>query len=265
MNSICYLCNEIIKVDDEKSSDHVVPRLLIDREQPKVKGYDYGGSIKTHKSCNNHFGPEDYGRKALKIISKLNDPDCISTLILDPSIKIMALNSACFEEFTDKELTYFKVRDVRNNTNFEITDPDFIKSEPSTNIREKVLFTTFAVLVKSAAALLIKRSLMQIPSKWKVLAIPYHGATKELNLNRIFGEAKPFDKDVKIYIQDLNAGIYLVLYLAYGVMLYVFIQISENDKYFKEIAAKHPDADCYVFNSNCINDLIDYQWKTLQQ
>lgn len=263
MNSICYLCNKKIRADDRKSGDHVVPRLMIERDQPKVKGFDYGGKLETHESCNNHFGSEDYCRKALKIIAKLSNPACISTLIHknDPSIKIMILNSDCFDEFTEKELSYFKIRDVRNKTNLQIKDPKFIKRGSPTDITKTVLHTTFAVLVKSAAALLIKRSFEKVPPRWKVLAVPYQGVTNELNFNEILGEAKPFDKDVKIYIQDLNGGVHLVLYIAYGVMLYLFFQLSDNTHNFKEIAARFPDANVYLFEGRCINDLIEYQWE----
>ncbi len=233
----------------------------------RVKGFDYGGKIETHESCNNHFGSEDYCRNALKIISKLRDPDCISTIIhkKDPSIKIMVLNSECFDDFTHKDLSYFKIRDVRENDHSEIKNPEFIKNGAPTNIKKTVLFNTFAVLVKSAAALLIKRFFKEIPHKWKVLAVPYHGVTDSLNFNKILVEAKPFDKDVKIQIKDLNGGVYLVLYIAYGVMFFLFFQIVEDNVIFKEISKRFPDVECYHFEGTCINDLIDYQWETLKQ
>lgn len=109
MNKICYLCGKKISADDQFSSDHVVPKLLIDRRQPKVKGFDYGGVIPTHESCNNNFGPEKYCRKALKIISKLNDPECISEFQhkQNPALRLMTLNAECFKEFSIKELCFF--------------------------------------------------------------------------------------------------------------------------------------------------------------
>ena len=42
MSTICYLCGKDISDDEKISSDHVAPKLLIDREQPRVKEYYYG-------------------------------------------------------------------------------------------------------------------------------------------------------------------------------------------------------------------------------
>ena len=266
MNSICYLCNKIINLHDKKSDDHVVPKLLIDRAQPKVKGFDYGDKIETHETCNNHFGPETYCRKALKIISKLSDSECASILIHkeNQSIRILVLNSECFDEFTNEELSYFGIRDVRENTLSEIKNPEFIENGTKTDIKQKILFNSFAVLVKSAAALLIKRIFKKIPSQWKVIAVPYHGETLELNFNEILGETKPFDKNVKIYLKDLNGGMYLILYIAYDAILYLFFQLVENEEHIREIVSKFPEADCYLFTGSCINDLIGYNWLILK-
>lgn len=265
MDTICYLCGKEITVDQKISGDHVVPRLFIDREQPKAKGFDYAGFIHTHETCNNTFGPEDYCRKALKIISKLNDSDCISELQhrKDPALKVMVVNYECFDEFSTKELRFFRIRDVRSNSYSEIQDQKFIQETPPINIKQTVLFTSLAVITKSSAALLIKRFLNNIPTCWKVLAIPYHGITIGLNFDEILGDVKPFDKDVKVYIKDLNAGVYLVLYLVYEIMLYLFFDVSENTKHLMQLPKKFPESSHYYFEGNCINDLLGYQWRSL--
>lgn len=262
MKKICYLCAKKIESNQKESSDHVIPRLFIDREQPKAKGFDYGGFIYTHEKCNNTFGPEDYCRKALKILSKFYDPECITFLQHRKysSMKIMALNSECFDEFSDKELSFFKIRDVRENTDSEIKDPQFIQESPSTNIEEKVLHTTLAVIIKSAAALMIKRHYKKIPSRWYVSAIPHNADTSNLHFDEIIGKAKPFDKDVKVYIKYIGGGVHLVLFLSYGLMMYMFFYQSENDENLRQISSKFPDAQHYYFKGSCINELLNYKW-----
>jgi len=267
MSTICYLCGKDIPDDEKISSDHVVPKLLIDREQPRVKGYDYGGFLPTHDICNNSFGPESYCRVALKILSKLYDPECISKHQhkQHSNLLLMTLNSECFDEFSEKELFFFKIRDVRNNSCSEIKDPEFIQQTQPVNIEAKVLFTSLAVITKSAAALLIKRHLKKVPTTWKVLSIPYHGITDELNFDTILGEAKPFDIDVKVYINDMKSDLYLVVYIAYGVMFYLFFQIDGGRRKLKDIAMKFNDADPYFFKGKFINDLLSCKWRKIYQ
>ncbi|MDP2821630.1 MAG: hypothetical protein Q8O52_02970 [Sulfuritalea sp.] len=77
MVEICYLCGKEIAENDVNSDDHAVPRQMIARTQPKVKGFDYGGVVPTHEECNNEFGPETYCVKALKLIEVLHDSNCI--------------------------------------------------------------------------------------------------------------------------------------------------------------------------------------------
>lgn len=80
MAESCYLCGKEIAENDVSSGDHVVPRQLISRTQPKVKGFDYGGVLPAHDRCNNEFGPETYCAKALQLIEILQDPKCVSRL-----------------------------------------------------------------------------------------------------------------------------------------------------------------------------------------
>lgn len=152
---------------------------------------------------------------------------------------------------------------MRSNSDAEIKDPKFIQETQPTSIETTVLFTTLAVITKSAAALLIKRHFRQMPSNWKVMAIPYHGVTKELDLDVVLGEAKLFDIDVKVYIKSISSDCYLVLYLAYEVMLYLFFVIDGGRRQLKQISKKFVEADQYCFKGQCINDLVDYQWKKM--
>lgn len=61
---VCYLCGKRVDAWDG-SGDHVIPRTLLGDRPPKVKGFDYGGKVRTHRACNNRFGDEMHVRKAL--------------------------------------------------------------------------------------------------------------------------------------------------------------------------------------------------------
>jgi hypothetical protein len=121
MTKICYLCGEEIK-EVIISNDHIIPRQLITRTQPKAKGFDYGGTLPTHEKCNNQFGPETYSVKALKLISVLHDEE--NCIFWSPH-KFMAINSECLKEFTQRDLKFFKFIDVRGNSIVDFSSPNF--------------------------------------------------------------------------------------------------------------------------------------------
>lgn len=78
------------------SADHVIPKTLIARTQPKAKGFDYAGTLPTHASCNNEFGPETYAAKALELLEALHNPEFFFEYRhpKEPSALMMAVNSA---------------------------------------------------------------------------------------------------------------------------------------------------------------------------
>ena len=61
MKDICYLCG--LPISGRKSDDHVVPKQLLRRKQPKVKGFDYAGMLPSNAKCNNQFGRKLIVRK----------------------------------------------------------------------------------------------------------------------------------------------------------------------------------------------------------
>lgn len=263
----CYLCNKEISGGDVISKDHVVQKLLIDRKQPKVKGFDYGGFLPTHQKCNNCFGPEAYCRTALQVISRLSNPACISIFQhkKDPELVMMALNSECFKEFSSKELEYFKITDVRENSMEDLQSVEFIKKTPKTRFEKKISFTAFAVLTKSAVAYLLSREYLEsIPSQWEVIVIPYFGATQALSFDEILGKAEVFDVEVRVYSKKLeNSHGFFVVYIAHGVLLYIFFKFSQMQSFWNGIIESFPEAEHYYFKGKDLNELLDYQWKKI--
>lgn len=262
MTKTCYLCNKSITEVDRKSDDHVLPKHLKALDQPKTKGYDYAGTLPTHESCNNQFGPETYCVKALKFLTVLHDESCFTLLQhkSDPSIKVMVINSDCLKEFTEKDLAFFKLIDGRENSVDDLSTPSFFSGKPKTNPKRAALFVSLAVLTKSTAALLIKRNLSTIPHIWKVLAIPYVGA-EAVDFDEIFGNTKPFDIGVKVWLKKTDTDDWFAAYKAKNLLIFFLFKLSETDKFWNGLIERFQDAHCLSFEGDNLNSLMDYQWQ----
>jgi len=256
MAHVCYLCGS--PVTGKASGDHAVPKQLISRGQPKAKSFDYGGVLPTHPECNNRFGPEVYCSKALELISVLHDKNCV---LKHPSKQVMALNSECLKHFTKRDLTFFKFIDVRDKDVAEFMSPSFFSGKPKTNPIRDALFVALAVLTKSAAALLMARHLKELPSRWRVLAIPYTGATNAHDFDSIFGDTKPFDVGVKIWLRRFNSGDWFALYRAKNVLVFFLFRLSETLDNWNGMIARFQDAERLAFEGTRLSELIDYKWQ----
>ncbi|MFA6282922.1 MAG: hypothetical protein WCT30_08765 [Desulfurivibrionaceae bacterium] len=262
MIKICYLCGKEIKEGDVNSDDHAIPRQMITRKQPKAKGFDYGGVLPTHQKCNNEFGVETYCGKALKLIAVLHDVDCVFRFspVESRSTPTMAINFDCLKEFTQRDLTFFKFIDVRENSIADFLTPTFFSGKPTANPLRDALFTALAVLTKSAAALLVARHLCEVPLQWRVLAIPYSGA-EAADFDKIFGNTKPFDVGVKVWLRRFDSGDWFALYRVRNILVFFLFKFSETDTDWNEMIGRFRDADCFSFEGEHLNALIGYQWK----
>lgn len=263
MVEICYLCGMDIAEGNVNSGDHVVPRQLIVRKQPKTKGFDYGGTLPTHEECNNRFGPEIYCVKAIKLIAVLHDENCVSQYQHkeNPLMNVMAINSDCLREFTQRDLTYFKFIDVREKSIADFSMPSFFSGKPKTNPMRDALFTSLAVLTKSAAALLVTRHLCKVPPRWKVLAITYSGTTEAAEFDDIFGDTQPFDVGVKVWLRRCDSGDWFALYKVHNALVFFMFKFSETDTIWNGMIERFQDADCLCFEGEHLNALIDYKWR----
>ena len=237
MNTICYLCGKQLGAE-EPSRDHRMPKLLLDRVQPKVRGFDYGETAETHETCNNRFKSEIYGRKALSLLRALHDPNCAK--VVEGQV---ALNSSCFNGFTKGDLDFFKITDVRGK------DLDAIRGL-STHLQKAVvnplaipINITLSILAKSGAALLIDRHLSAVPGRWKIFALPHVGDLKHEELEGVFPDRKPFDVGVSVHIEPLNSEDYLLVFLAHGVCVIFVFQFSSSPELIAQVRKRFPNSD----------------------
>lgn len=263
MTDICYLCGSEI-LTSEVTGDHVVPKQFIKRSQPKVKGYDYAGVLPSHEACNNQFGPEVYSQKALVLIKALHDENCfLKRQHRDhPQIQIMALNSECFPDFTERDLEFFKFIDVRNEDYGNWSNPSFFQDKPKTNAKKDALHIALSVLSKSAAALLVSRHLPSVPGYWRVVAIPYIGAAT-VDFDELLGDTKPFEVGIKAWIKPMENGDWFVVYKADDVLVYLLFWFSGAKAVLSGLSSIFDDAERLLFEGAHLNQLVNYRWQQI--
>ena len=263
MKNICYLCG--LPVSGQESDDHVVPKQLIKRKQPKVKGFDYAGMLLSHPDCNNQFGPETYCKKAMSLIHVLHDNNCFLKRWHpdNPNIEILAIDSNCLSAFSQQDLQFFKFIDVRNKKLSKWSSPSFFTSKPKTNPLKRALFVSLSVLAKSASALLVSRELKYIPKQWRIIAIPYYGKDNKIDFDELVGNTKPFDVDVKIWLKPVNNGNLWVIFKAFDFVTFMFYWFSCISSDIVERSPFRSEAQCFEFQSPRLIDLINYQWKQI--
>lgn len=127
------------------------------------------------------------------------------------------------------------------------------------------LFTSLAVLTKSAAALLVARHLCKIPPRWRVLAIPYSGATEAADFDEILGNTQPFDVGVKIWLRRFDSGDWFALYRAQNILVFFLFRFSETATIWNGMIERFQNTGCLSFEGEHLNALINYQWRKVQQ
>lgn len=261
MNDICYLCGTGVPTS-EATDDHVFPKQFMKRSQPKVKGFDYAGTLPSHESCNNEFGPEVYSQKALVLIKALYDENCFLKRQHrdNPEVQIMALNSDCFPGFTKRDLEFFKFIDVRNEDYGDWSDPSYFKDKKKINPKRDALYTALAVLSKSAAALLVSRHLMSVPAYWRVVAIPYIGADR-VDFDELLGDTKPFEIGVKAWIRPMENDDWFVIYRSDDVLVYFLFWFTGEKGVVDGISKIFDDAERFLFEGSHLNLLVNYEWQ----
>lgn len=261
---ICYLCSSQIDDHDKVSGDHVVPRQFIKRKQPKVRGFDFAGKLKTHESCNNEFGPETYCQKALIVLSSIYNKNCFFRFSVPgfADQTAMALNPDCFPGFTDRDRKFFKIIDARD---FEVSDlkkADFYINKPKTDLKKSAFNVALSVLSKSGAALLYSRKLSRLPSKWRIVAATFTGA-EDLDFDQALGETQAFDLGVKAWLKVTEAGDWLVIYKSDGVLAYLLYWFSGSDTSIDLIKPLTEEADLMYFEGDKLIELGDWEWRPL--
>lgn len=262
MNSICYLCGKPNLAGQHLSDDHVIPATLIARSQPKVKGFDYGGVLKTHAVCNNRFGDETYVTKALELLSILHSSEMSAPMQhrLHEGITILPLDASKLAHFTSKDLRFFKLIDARDVDTRTLRDPAFYLDKPKTNPVREALKVALSVLAKSAAALLVKRNLRSTPPVWRIYAQPYVGDLSRLDLSELVGETKPFDTELRAWIVPLPNNNWQVVYAAKQTLVFFTFVFADRLRAFEAIRAAHSGAETFKFLGTNINELLISGW-----
>ena len=260
----CYLCGAPLE-EMAHSDDHVLPKTLLAHKQPKVKGFDYAGTLPTHPKCNNEFGPETYVSKALDLIAGLHNPECCFEYRhpADESIRMMALNSAYLPNFTKQELRFFKFIDARPLSSQDILRLSLLDGQIATNPKRDALFAALAVLTKSAAALLVSRKLKAVPAHWEVMAVPFVGETDTVDFDDLFGQTKPFGATLKVWVGHLDTGDFLAIYRTKQVIVFFLFQFAPTRAAWDKMTTRFSDATRLRFSGDRLTELINYAWEKL--
>jgi len=263
MPTICYLCGNEIRACDKESDDHRVPTLLIDRVQPKVRGFDYGGKQPTHETCNNRFPPENHARKALDLFRVLHDPSCVKRIRSQqpPYVSALALKPDCLSGFTARELTFFKITDARGVAVEELRNPTQLLGDETIDPVAIPRSAILSVLAKSAAALLVGRHLHQVPERWRIIAFMNAADISHSNIEQVFPGRLPFDKEVSIFIDPISDEDYSVVFRAHGTLAVLAVQLSSKPGLIEAIRLRFPKFYCSVFEGSNLMQLIDHDWQ----
>jgi hypothetical protein len=258
----CYLCGKPLQ-DEAPSQDHVVPKTLIQRNQPKVKGFDYAGTLPTHAVCNNEFGPEKFVSKALDFLDALHNPEVFFEYPhpKDPKARMMALNSALLPAFTKQDLQFFQIIDAREKSEEQLHELSLIEGRKPVNPRLRALHVALAVLTKSVAALIVSRKLKSVPQKWDVLAIPYVGDADAIDFDDLFGSTEPFDVGVKVWLGELETNDYVAAYRAKSVIVFFLFRFSASTVAWERMLSLFKSAPRLRFLGSSLIEVTKYAWE----
>ena len=259
--TVCYLCGRPVD-DSVGSGDHVIPRTLLGKGPPKVKGYDYGGRLRTHPECNNRFVDETHVRKALQLLGALHDSSTTLVRPVPGGAKgcVIALNEEKLPGFGPRDFRFFGFHDARRDLVASFDDPEYYADKPRADVRKTVLCTTLSVLAKSAAALLASRYLADLPSKWNIVCVPQAGDATGADLSSFFGETRPFALDIRVWTKRFGASSWASIYATGTVMVWFFFLMDDDRNLVEGIRERFPREECLQFQGRSLMDLVGHDW-----
>ena len=260
--TVCYLCGQPVDAS-VSTGDHVIPRTLLGKQAPKAKGFDYGGKLRTHAECNNRFGDETYVRKALQLWGAILDPNAT---VLRPApgnlnAHVLVLNEKRLPGFRPRDFRFFGIHDARNDSVANFDDPEYYSDKSRADPMKTALCTALSVLAKSAAALLVRRRLADVPSRWDIVCVPRMGDVTRLDLSTFFGETRPFATDIRVWTNKFEADSWLSLYATGTVMVWFFFLMDDDRHLIDEIRRRFPSDQCLQFQGRTLMDLVGYDWR----
>jgi len=260
----CYLCGK--PVDGSASSaDHAIPRTLSGKGPPKVKGFDYGGVLPTHPECNNRFGDETHVRKAIQLLGALYDSN---TTLVRPvpgsrNGRVLALNQENLAGFGPRDFRFFGIHDARSDPVADFDKPQYYADKPHFDIRKTMLRPVLSVLTKSAAALLVRRYLDDLPRKWNVVCVPYAGDATKADFSTFFGETRPFAGDIRVWMKRFEGSSWVSIYATKTVMLWFFFLMNDDCNLVGGIRERFPVEECLQFEGDSLMELVGYDWSVI--
>lgn len=257
----CYLCGLPITAGQAQTADHVVPTLLLNRKQPKTKGFEYAGKLPTHSECNNHFKDENFFKPAQHLVllvqaGKTHNPFQIEQ---HPGIVILPVTPDQVPNFGTREFRRFNFIDTRTMDIEDLKNPAFYADKTRTNLQKLALHALMTVLAKSAAALLLKRKLVGIPARWRIFASPHEVLDPDDAMGEFAG-ISPFDTHIRAAVHQMNEHEWRVIY-QYKAILVIFLFVFHDSFVdFGKVFAI-PGSEVHEFSSTSLNDLLSVQWQ----
>jgi hypothetical protein len=255
-NYICYLCGELL-THKEVSEDHVFQKQFVKRPQPKTKGFDYAGTLLTHKECNSLFGgsvrsPEALCGKALKVIAIVHGDSAIKERFDD----WILLKETDFADFTEDDFEYFRILSSKNMLLQLCKYPELVLERNPLRIPMNVALSTLA---KSAAAVLVKRYPVSRNSHWRILAGTYY-SKDDFDLDIFFGRTKPFEVGVKLWIVASNKSSWVAYYKHAQLLTLFGFCFSEDTTLFRLLAEHLRGTELLLYESHTLLGLAGYDW-----
>ncbi len=259
-----------MRLDDGRplSDDHCVPRLFIERVQPRARGFAYGGTLPTHRECNNEFSPESSCKKALRLIGTLLNEDSFVTGRLPSGEMIKVISSEAFADFSKADLQRFGLLDARETSMEDIASGAFFKEEQPGNPLSAAVRNALAVVAKSAAALLVRNHLVGVPNVWRILAAPWHSDATNVSFNSVLGERMPYDDGVSCHIKQLkeSPGDWFVVFSARHFHVFMLFAFSGNPQISHQVADVITDGgDVFRWEGCRLSGLQGMDWQLVHR
>jgi hypothetical protein len=223
---ICYLCAQTIKSKSDSNLDHVFSQLFINRSQPKAKGFTYGGTLPTHRTCNSLFGnnPEADCRDALQNIQDL-----------------MAA--------TDRGHRM-------DDWSHAVNSSGKIESEYS-----EPLNTALSVLAKNAAAVLMRFYGIAPDTHWRIINLSnVYGPDAKKVFDGLMDDKNPIESEMYFHPKQLPDGNFFIGFSREQLGVLFYFEFNPNVKTLKEIRDELTPWPQFLFESNQLIDLVGYDW-----
>lgn len=257
----CYLCGEPIE-EGRKSVDHVLPKQFLKRKQPRVKGYEYGGTLPTHLKCNNEFKDEKFCQHALTLLELFTVAGATAKFTRrdNPEISFIAVTPDQLPGFGAAEAKFFGIMDVRNVPTEELKTDEFFQGKPKVDPIKKPLNTALSVLAKSACAFLLKKQAIKLPSHWRILMVPFMDHDLAFDIQGVFGALKPYDDGLYIWSGPTDNGDGAVVSRHGKLLVFTLVATSRDRTFWNRIAGLGEPGNRYLFNGLKLTELVGYEW-----